>query len=159
MDTAGKLLESVNLGNDGQPRLWDEAYHRWIGRYDRFGNQIESTVFGLNGEPALHKDGWHSWRARRDASGRFIETVHFGRSGEPAFRATDGSHRQVREFGPDGRETTLELGPNGRPRNNNLGWAKRVIVREGNRVVKKTFYKADADGKLTELPGDPEKKQ
>jgi hypothetical protein len=150
LDGKGRLVESVNLAADGSPALWPSGAHRWTERYSSRGNAVEGRNFGLDGKPVVTAWGFHRWLARHDRQGRRLELAHFGINGEPAFRTEDDTFRILWRYGATGNlEETLLLGPNGRPRNGKLGWARQLNVYDASgRLVKTAFWRARPDGTL-----------
>jgi hypothetical protein len=148
-------VERHNMDESGRPRSWPEGHHSWTTKLNSRGQFVEARYFGLDGEKVTPW-GHHLQRRRLDGKDRVLEVAFFGVNGEPVLDSRTGSFRRLYRYdaGKDWTEC-LELGYNGRPRNNSSGWAKQVrIFDKSQQLTKSVSYKADAAGHLTELPGE-----
>jgi tRNA A-37 threonylcarbamoyl transferase component Bud32 len=149
-DGKDRVLERANYTADGWPKTWPEGHHRWTARYDSRGKQIEEAYFGLDGKPVVSNGGFHRYVACYDDRGRKREQAHFGVTGEPAFRADEDSFRFL--WRHDARGNLVEvlfLGPNGRPRNINGGWARRLETYDtSGKLAERLLWRADPEGRL-----------
>jgi serine/threonine protein kinase len=149
-DSQGRMLEFVNLSEDGEPKRMDTGQYGWTERFDSRGNRIEGRNFDRDGKPTVPNFGFHRYVARFDDRNNLLERANLGINDEPAFDADEGCFRSLHRYDSRNRRTeTLILGPNSRPMNLKIGWAQRREVYDGTGNLAQTvFWKADPQGKL-----------
>ena len=112
-DDAGRVVEQVTLGADGQPSRDDGWVERRNRTYDASGNLLEEAFLTAGGQPARSRDGCASLRRESDAVGNLVRMSCHDEAGRPTqhrggytgwtARYDDRGQRvEVRRIAPDG---------------------------------------------------------
>ena len=127
-DVLGRTIKELIFDVDHNPAFDNVGDSGTAWEYNDEENEVTTISLGVNGEPHNNNQGYAYKEIYKDSQNRTIKELIFDANHNPAFDSMSDSGKLHVYYDEENKETTISLGVDGKPHNNNQGYAFKICT-------------------------------
>jgi YD repeat-containing protein len=128
LDKQGRTIKEFFYDIDRNPAFDNVGDSGTAWEYNDEENEVTTISLGVNGEPHNNNQGYAYKEIYKDSQNRTIKELIFDANHNPAFDSMSDSGKLHLYYDEENKETTISLGVDGKPHNNNQGYAFKICT-------------------------------